>query len=170
MEDQKLKTYFKFDDADLQANRMGQFSAKQKARLASENKSGAIWSLIIWLGLMLVAAIGPVVAALVWIVNPDWGYRIGFGLGMGILWPLFWIWSLNGDKLFRRAFFRHEYQLAKVQGHAKIVIVDRTVERRPITHHELQLGGQSSATGATGQAAEYCVPGDATSCAGPWHA
>jgi hypothetical protein len=32
---------------------------------------------------------------------------------------------------------------------------------------ELQLGGQSSATGATGQAAEYCVPGDATSCAGP---
>jgi hypothetical protein len=32
---------------------------------------------------------------------------------------------------------------------------------------EMQLGGQSSATGATGQAAEYCVPGDATSCAGP---
>lgn len=32
---------------------------------------------------------------------------------------------------------------------------------------ELQLGGQSSVTGATGQAAEYCVPGDATSCAGP---
>ncbi|OGI25653.1 MAG: hypothetical protein A3J76_01600 [Candidatus Moranbacteria bacterium RBG_13_45_13] len=32
---------------------------------------------------------------------------------------------------------------------------------------EMQLGGQSSATGATGQAAEYCVPGDATSCAAP---
>jgi hypothetical protein len=32
---------------------------------------------------------------------------------------------------------------------------------------EIQLGGQSSANGATGQAAEYCVPGDATSCAGP---
>jgi hypothetical protein len=32
---------------------------------------------------------------------------------------------------------------------------------------ELQLGGQTSATGATGQAAEYCVPGDATSCAPP---
>lgn len=32
---------------------------------------------------------------------------------------------------------------------------------------ELQLGGQSSTTGATGQAAEYCVPGDVTSCAGP---
>ncbi|MDI6777894.1 MAG: DUF2341 domain-containing protein [Patescibacteria group bacterium] len=31
----------------------------------------------------------------------------------------------------------------------------------------LQLGGQTSATGATGQAAEYCVPGDTTSCAGP---
>jgi hypothetical protein len=32
---------------------------------------------------------------------------------------------------------------------------------------ELQLGGQTSATGATGAAAEYCIPGDATSCAGP---
>ncbi|HBB36473.1 MAG: hypothetical protein A2374_01820 [Candidatus Moranbacteria bacterium RIFOXYB1_FULL_44_23] len=32
---------------------------------------------------------------------------------------------------------------------------------------EMQLGGQISATGATGQAAEYCVPGDTTSCAGP---
>ena len=31
----------------------------------------------------------------------------------------------------------------------------------------LQLGGQTSATGAMGQSAEYCVPGDATSCAGP---
>jgi len=31
----------------------------------------------------------------------------------------------------------------------------------------LQLGGQTSATGAMGQAAEYCVPGDTASCAGP---
>ncbi len=32
----------------------------------------------------------------------------------------------------------------------------------------LQLGGgQTSATGATGQASQYCVPGDATSCSGP---
>jgi hypothetical protein len=32
---------------------------------------------------------------------------------------------------------------------------------------EMQLGGQTSATGATGQAAEYCVPGSSDSCAGP---
>lgn len=32
---------------------------------------------------------------------------------------------------------------------------------------ELQLGGQSSATGATGQAAEYCVPGDSDSTCTP---
>ena len=31
----------------------------------------------------------------------------------------------------------------------------------------MQLGGQVSATGTTGQAAEYCVPGDSTSCAVP---
>ncbi|MBZ5529516.1 MAG: DUF2341 domain-containing protein [Acidobacteriia bacterium] len=32
---------------------------------------------------------------------------------------------------------------------------------------ELELGSPQSAAGETGQAAAYCVPGDATSCAGP---
>ena len=32
---------------------------------------------------------------------------------------------------------------------------------------ELQLGGQTSATGATGAAAEYCVPGDGSTCSPP---
>jgi hypothetical protein len=32
MADQKLMDYFKFDGADLQANRTGQFTEKQKAR------------------------------------------------------------------------------------------------------------------------------------------
>ena len=33
MDDQKLKDYFKFNEADLQANRNGAFSAAQKQRL-----------------------------------------------------------------------------------------------------------------------------------------
>jgi hypothetical protein len=32
MEDQKLQDYFKFDEDDLQANRNGNFSEKQKKR------------------------------------------------------------------------------------------------------------------------------------------
>ena len=33
MDDQKLKNYFQFDAADLQANQNGQFTEKQKARM-----------------------------------------------------------------------------------------------------------------------------------------
>ena len=38
MNDAALMQYFKFDDADLGANRLGQFSAQQAARLEAENK------------------------------------------------------------------------------------------------------------------------------------
>ena len=33
MSDPQLMSYFKFDEADLQANRNGQFTDKQKARI-----------------------------------------------------------------------------------------------------------------------------------------
>jgi hypothetical protein len=39
MDDQKLKDYFKFDDADLQANRNGQITEKQKARVLKRDRS-----------------------------------------------------------------------------------------------------------------------------------
>ncbi len=39
MQDQKLMDYFKFDESDLQANRNGRFSAKQKNRLFGRHVS-----------------------------------------------------------------------------------------------------------------------------------
>jgi hypothetical protein len=60
MEDQKLKDYFKFDEGDLQANRQGQLSEKQKNEILRRRKdwkkSGISYSLvIIALGLGIVA-------------------------------------------------------------------------------------------------------------------
>jgi hypothetical protein len=39
MADEKLMAYFKFDEADLQANKEGRFSEKQKERLAAMDQS-----------------------------------------------------------------------------------------------------------------------------------
>lgn len=55
-----LQTYFKFNDADLEANRRGQFSEAQKSRLARLNKKDRIqrWVLgCILLGIMFVVLI-----------------------------------------------------------------------------------------------------------------
>ena len=38
MSDSQLMSYFKFDAADLQANRNGQLTEKQKGRLVKEDK------------------------------------------------------------------------------------------------------------------------------------
>jgi hypothetical protein len=39
MQDQKLQDYFQFDETDLQANRSGVFSEKQKKELSSDQSS-----------------------------------------------------------------------------------------------------------------------------------
>jgi len=46
MSDPQLMSYFKFDDADLQANRNGQLTEKQKGRLVKENRRDKTWSVI----------------------------------------------------------------------------------------------------------------------------
>jgi hypothetical protein len=55
MADITLGQYFKFDEVDLQANRTGHFTEKQKARLAANDKSNRTWSLIGGIVLALIA-------------------------------------------------------------------------------------------------------------------
>src|SRR5271157_4087293 len=42
MDDQKLKDYFKFDEEDLQANRQGKLSEKQKNDILNRKKNGLL--------------------------------------------------------------------------------------------------------------------------------
>src|SRR5262245_57118124 len=81
MEDRKLKEYFKFDEADLEANRRGEFSEKQRARLIENDKKiQRRWG---WrsVPLFLIAGIGPVAA-----------FSAGdfFGWGWKIMWGFVW--------------------------------------------------------------------------------
>ncbi|MCL4529616.1 MAG: hypothetical protein M1282_09390 [Chloroflexi bacterium] len=150
MNNEKLKEYFKFDDADLQANRNGQFTEKQKARLVKEDKRDRTGSIIGGGFLMLIALIGLVIAIAAGAADPDWGFRIGFGLGFGCIWPL--CWGGVGYVILRRAFAKFQVKLQRAMGPVNIIKAERTstsTDSDGFSHtshyfvYELHIGGQS---------------------------
>ena len=142
MVDQQLMDYFKFDQADLNANEHGEFTDKQRARIFKEDKSSRKWSRIGGIVLLFIGAIGFAGAVFGWISDPDWGFRIGFGLGFGVIWPL--IWGGIGFFLIKNSFSKHEYKLARVQGQVNIVRRESYSSEHHTTsvYHELHIGGQ----------------------------
>src|SRR5258708_33930395 len=83
MTDQALMSHFNFTEADLQANRTGQFSEAQKQSLRKEDQAGRKWEFfgggcLILIGLV---GLGPAVAG--GTAFPDPGARLGPGVMFG---------------------------------------------------------------------------------------
>lgn len=157
----QLMDYFKFDQADLEANRHGQFTEKQRQRLVQEDKSSRTWSMVIGVVLVLIAAAGFFGAVAGWIGDSDWGFRIGFGLGFGCIWPL--IWGGLGFVLLSTSFSKHQFMLARVQGRANIIRTEsHGSDHTTHINYELHIGGQefnvqSSAGDVIMQGEEYIL-------------
>ena len=150
MTDQQLMSYFKFDEADLQANRNGQFTENQKSRLVKEDKRDRTWSVVGGSFLILIGLIGLVIAIAAGIADPDWGFRIGFGLGFGCIWPL--VWGGIGIGIMSRAFSKFRVQLLRASGPVNIIKAERTstsTDSDGFSHtshyfvYELHIGGKS---------------------------
>jgi hypothetical protein len=151
MQDQKLMDYFKFDDADLQANRNGQLTEKQKGRLINEDKGYRTLRILGGGCLILIALIGLGGAIATGIATSDWGFRIGFGLGFGCIWPV--IWGGMGYFVLRGAFAKFQVQLKKAMGAVNIIKAEKTSTDTDMatgmshTSHyfvyELHIGGKS---------------------------
>ncbi|MFZ1042052.1 MAG: hypothetical protein WCA79_21260 [Anaerolineales bacterium] len=158
MIDPQLMSYFKFDEADLQANRNGQFTDKQKARIVKEDKRNKTWSVIGGGFLILIGLLGLVMAIAAGISDPDWGFRIGFGLGFGCIWPL--VWGGIGYLLLRRAFAKFQVQIERAEGPVNIVEAVRTYGSNHSHYfvHELHIGGKSF--DVTGDLANIIMQGD----------
>ncbi len=165
MSDEALKQYFKFDDADLQANRNGQFTEKQKARLVKEDKRDRTGSILGGGFLLFIALIGIVIAIAAGAADPDWGFRIGFGLGFGCIWPL--CWGGVGYFILQRAFQKFQVKLQRAMGPVNIIKAERTSTSTDSdgfshTHHyfvyEMHVGGQSF--DVTGDLADIMMQGD----------
>jgi hypothetical protein len=141
MSNPQLMDYFKFDQTDLEANRNGRFTEKQRQRLVQEDKSNRTWSRVGGLGLLLIAAIGFFGAVFAVIMDDDWGFRIGFGLGFGCIWPL--IWGGLGYALISSSFAKHQFVLARVQGRVNIIRTEsHGSDHTTHINYELHIGGQ----------------------------
>jgi hypothetical protein len=127
MDDQKLKDYFKFDEDDLQANRNGDFSAKQKKELSS-NDSNSIQRRRRAAGIFFILGIILFLMVIVFLIFKGVGYFsqngalfICPGLG-GIAFLLASIY------IFRSSFeIRQNYLIKKVEGPINIIKVERTI-------------------------------------------
>ena len=142
MIDQQLMDYFKFNQADLMANQRGQFTARQSARIVKEDASDRSGSRVFGIILLFIAAIGFFGAVAAILVDDDWGFRIGFGLGFGCIWPL--VWGGLGFGLLSSSFSKREFVLAKVQGRVNIIREESYSSSSHTTSitHELHIGGK----------------------------
>jgi hypothetical protein len=119
MDERRLRRLFRFDEADLAANRRGHFSKDQIARLeeAARNerktawKSAAIAFVIAAAGMALGIGIGS--------IAPNLPGRIAMYLFMGALWPL--VWSGRGIQIILAANSRQGPRLWFVKGPVRVV-------------------------------------------------
>jgi hypothetical protein len=131
MDERRLGKFFHFTEADLLANRRGQFSETQKERLsqaakveqASARSSAAILFVIAAAGLAVGLVIGSIVPAL-----PG---RILVLFLMGIVWPV--AWAGKGVQILRAAHALQAPRLREVSGPVHLV-------RYGETEHGLQVG------------------------------
>ena len=88
MDDQKLKQYLEFDETDLQANRAGQLTEKQKARFAQDDGYTKKWSLIGGLIVLALTALGPLGILKTWLSHADMTFALIFGGIWTVIWGL----------------------------------------------------------------------------------
>ena len=144
MQDQKLQDYFQFDEGDLQANRSGVFSEKQKKELSSDQsntvqrrrRAGAIFfglGIFLWLiliGFLIFKGTGYLVQNAVLLICPGPG-------GLVMLLASIFIFRSTGS-------VQQNYQLKQVEGPINIIQAEREIAGNASRHHfvhELHMGG-----------------------------
>jgi hypothetical protein len=143
MEDQKLMKYFQFDAADLQANRSGRVTDRQKARMIKEAKPGITGNFFSYV-LLGIGLIGVVAAVAAGFSVPDWTFRIVFGLGFGCIWPLAW-GGIGLRALLNPSTSKHQFSVVRTQGTA-LIDSRQTLDsnnRPDVVVHTLRIGGKN---------------------------
>ena len=122
MEEQKLKEYYKFDEADLNANRNGHLSEQQLKHLDDDAKAyrkNARGAGIILFVIAAAGLVGGVIMAFTALSLPDKGGRIISGLTFGVVWSF--IWGKLGIRLLKPSYPIQKFSINTARGRAKIV-------------------------------------------------
>ncbi|MBN8581847.1 MAG: hypothetical protein J0L96_14355 [Anaerolineae bacterium] len=142
MEEQTLMDYFHFDETDLNLNRNGQLSEKQKTRLTAELNSNSKGRTRFAYFMFFLALIGVAIAVGVWFI-PDsgLGMRIGFGIGFGVVWPA--LYGLVGFAFIPTPAYM-ELGLASQNGRVNIVkaVAQNTQTHTQSVRYDLYVGGR----------------------------
>ena len=124
MKPEELMKHFNFDESELDINRNGQLSKKQRGRLDKMELNAKKLSLFGSAGNSFMALMGLSVAVWFMATNNsglDFG-TICFGSIFGIFWPL--LWGAAGFAGIRRAFTKVEATVKKAEG---AVIIEKTI-------------------------------------------
>ena len=153
MNEQRLRKFFRFTEADLLANRRLQFSESQKQRLSQDAKkeqASARSSAVI---LLVVAGAGLAIGVTIGSIAPEALGRTLILLLMGILWPA--VWAGKAVQILRAAYALQEPRLGQVSGQARLIRHTDGSHSLNIGGHEFDLDGHPS--GAIVEGDEYTV-------------
>ncbi len=166
MSDQQLMNYFKFDESDLQANRNGQFTEKQRTHMIKDSKSNGILDNLgayIFIFIALIGVAVALVSVLTGIQSSNFLPMLPFVLGFGCIWPLVW-GSFGVRGLLASNSSKYQFSLARVQGYANIESRQTygSNGNPDIIVYTLHIGGKNfkvdkSLTEVMMQGAEYIV-------------
>lgn len=143
--------HFKFDEAELQANRSGQISQKQKERLQIKESGTKAGSLFLGGIFIISALIGLVIGGFAVFGDGPASDSLVFQIIMGSVFGCFWtlIWGAAGIFTLTRAFAKMEIKVTKVEGPINIIKVVRreynsaTESYSDRTAYELRVGGRT---------------------------
>ena len=113
MDDQDIKDYFIFDDADLDANRNGKLSEKQQKKLKQQDKNAKKFNIPAAIFFFAIASILPIIffpmAISSW-QQHDLGGVFGSSIG-SLVWLL--VWGGIGY-FFLNSFFNDKHSISKI--------------------------------------------------------
>ena len=153
MDERRLRKLFHFTEADLAANRRGQFSENQKKRLADEarkEQKSARESAAI---LFVVGAAGLAVGLTVGFIAPTLMGRILMLSLMGLLWPSAWVGK--GIQIIRAANLLQEPLLRQVSGPVQVARHEEGEYTIRVGRLEFDVDGNPSGTFTDGD--EYTI-------------
>ena len=153
MDERRLRKLFHFTEADLAANRRGQFSEGQKKRLSEEackERKSARESAAI---LFVIATAGMAVGLTIGYIAPTLMGRTLMILLMGILWPS--VWAGKGVQIIRAAIRLQEPLLREVRGPIQVT---RHEEGEYTIHVDvLEFDADGDPSGAFTDGDEYTI-------------
>lgn len=150
MTDQQIKTFFSFDETDLNANRSNKLSAKQEKKFKELEKSTS--NIFRWIGIGLILLATCIIGfILLNVINDGFSFATAFSediIGIVLMlclptfiigifvWVMFWLASSKTD-----------YAVQNIQGKINFVKVEKQVRNasnstyQTVEQYELRVGG-----------------------------